>query len=206
MDDARPGAGLPDLRVHPPPDVGVRAVPVAGQLGQDRAELADPLGALLADQAAPDHLHLRAMGHGHRGDSPSCRAGGARAAGALAAPGRVASCPAASSDARAGSGGLAVLVRDGRAPGGLAARTGCPSHRTDKGKANRRPRQAAAISPALSLAGAYASGPGRGTRTTPNPSGSASVTARVLQYGFAGSTGSAPTRLRVASTASASPR
>ncbi len=72
-----------------------------------------------------------------------------------------------------------------------------------------RTRHAASLAgsrTALSLPGAYASGPGRGTRTTPNPSGSASVTARVLQYGFAGSTGSAPTRLRVASTASASPR
>jgi hypothetical protein len=96
VDDPRPRSRRLQLGVHPLANVGVRAAPVVRKAREDRAQLADPLGAFLADEAALDHLHLRAMRHGHR-DTPS------QSCGKCASPGRaaysVASCPAASSDA-----------------------------------------------------------------------------------------------------------
>src|SRR5205814_5328140 len=63
MDDAGPAARRRQLAGDPFPDVGVRAAPVVRQLSEDRAQLADPLRAVLADEPALDHLHLRAMRH-----------------------------------------------------------------------------------------------------------------------------------------------
>src|SRR5262249_51567133 len=89
---------LLDLRVHPLAQVGVRAVPVVGQLREGFAELLDALAALLADEATLDHLLGDAMRDGHRADLPSCAQAGRRAR----SRGRRATrpSPAASSDAR----------------------------------------------------------------------------------------------------------
>ena len=66
MHDPLPHARRVDLALDPLPQVGVGTVPVAGQLGEDRAELADPVGAVLAHEAALDQLLLGAMWHRHR--------------------------------------------------------------------------------------------------------------------------------------------
>jgi hypothetical protein len=66
MDDTLARARLLELRLDPLPDVGVRPVPIAREIAEDRAQLADPFGSFFADQPALDHLHLRAMRHGHR--------------------------------------------------------------------------------------------------------------------------------------------
>jgi hypothetical protein len=60
--------------------------------------------------------------------------------------------------------------------------------------------------PAPHYAADCESGQLRGTRTTGKPSGSARVTPCRRQYGFAGSTGSAPTRSHASETASSLPR
>src|SRR5205823_14039289 len=66
VDNAGAGAGALDLCVDPLADVRIRTAPVARELVEDRPQLADPLGALLADEAALDHLHLGPVGHWHR--------------------------------------------------------------------------------------------------------------------------------------------
>src|SRR5918999_161379 len=86
------------LAVDPLADVRVRAAAVVRQLGEDRAQLADPLRAFLADESALDQLHLGAMGHGHRGTPPWVEPGQAGRA-ARRNVSAVASCPAASLDA-----------------------------------------------------------------------------------------------------------
>src|SRR4029453_11814116 len=60
------GGRVVDRALDPLPDVGVRAVAIARELGEDRPELPDSLGAFLADEPALDHLHLRAMRPRHR--------------------------------------------------------------------------------------------------------------------------------------------
>ena len=54
-----------ELAVHPLADVRVGAAAVVGEVGEDRPQLADALGSLLADESALDHLHLCSVGHGH---------------------------------------------------------------------------------------------------------------------------------------------
>ena len=70
MHDLLPRARRRQLALDPLPQVGVRAVPVAGQLGEDRAKLADPFGTVLAHEAALDQLLLGAMWHRHRDVTP----------------------------------------------------------------------------------------------------------------------------------------
>ena len=75
MDDTLPRSRLLELTLDPLADVGVRAVPVARELAEDRAELANALCSLPADESALDDLHLRAMWHGHRVHLPFRPAG-----------------------------------------------------------------------------------------------------------------------------------
>ena len=62
----RAGPRVLDLRQQGLAEVRVRPVPVVGQLREQRADLADPLPPLLADQPALRHLRERAMRHRHR--------------------------------------------------------------------------------------------------------------------------------------------
>ena len=75
MHDLLARARRRQLALDPLPQVGVRAVPVAGQVGEDRAKLADPFGTVLAHEAALDQLLLGAMWHRHRDVHLRCRGG-----------------------------------------------------------------------------------------------------------------------------------
>src|SRR3954447_24195260 len=66
MHDPLPRARGIELLLDPFPQIGIGAVAVAGQLGKDRAELANSLCAFLAYEAALDYLPLGAMWHRHR--------------------------------------------------------------------------------------------------------------------------------------------
>lgn len=67
------------------------------------------------------------------------------------------------------------------------------------------PSRCAAYASARLRPSGYVAGPLSATSTTWKPSGSASVTPRIFQYGFAASTGSAAARLHTSLTASALP-
>ena len=68
VDRARPDAGVLDLGEERLAEVRVRTVPVVGQLGEERADLADPLPTLLADQSTLRDLGERPMRHRHDDD------------------------------------------------------------------------------------------------------------------------------------------
>ena len=120
MDNTRAGSRLLELLLDPLAQVGIRAVLVVRQLGQDEPQLTCALRPLLADEASLDDLLERAMRHRHRATSLSLEGGKeyarTRGEGRVARP-----VPPLPRTLVSGSGGLAVFLAYGHEPAEHAA-------------------------------------------------------------------------------------
>ena len=74
MNGVRANSGVLDLGKEGLAQVRIRTVAVVRELGEERADLADPVAPLLSDEAPLRDLGKRAMRHGHFDHSRILRA------------------------------------------------------------------------------------------------------------------------------------